>query len=167
MFDLEQSKVTSVLGVDESPLALQRGSKLIRAVQLKCRQQPELKGKVMPRVKLCQVLYTLLGSVQGAVSCVWTVVAKLCYSAVADDLVWRLAFALQGSVTTGDLLEQDGWGSWQGCDAAVACEVVEHVHNPDAFAQSLLGSLRCSISATLDTLSVSGAVEPLLYTFLD
>lgn len=55
MFDPEQTKVTSVLGVDESPVALQRGSQLMSTVQLQCRQQEELKGKVLPAVKLCEV----------------------------------------------------------------------------------------------------------------
>lgn len=58
MLDPEQSKVVSVLGVDESPVALQRGSKLIPSVQLKCAQQEELQGKPLPSVKLCQVLHT-------------------------------------------------------------------------------------------------------------
>lgn len=49
---------------------------------------------------------------------------------------------MQGSVTQAPLLDAAGWGSWHGCDAAVACEVVEHVHEPDAFARSLLVALR-------------------------
>lgn len=58
LVDPEQSTVGSVLGVDESPVALQRGSKLIPSVQLKCRQQEELRDKPLPSVKLCQVLRT-------------------------------------------------------------------------------------------------------------
>jgi hypothetical protein len=52
-----ERNVTSVLGVDELPLAMQRGSKLIPAVQLKCKKQPELQGKPLPAVKLCQVRF--------------------------------------------------------------------------------------------------------------
>ena len=58
-----------VLGVDESPVALQRGSKLIPSVQLKCRQQDELKGKPMPSVKLCKVLYPAHGLNDAVVFC--------------------------------------------------------------------------------------------------
>lgn len=50
---------------------------------------------------------------------------------------------VQGSVTQAPLLDAAGWGEWRGCDAAVACEVVEHVHDPDAFARGLLHALRC------------------------
>jgi hypothetical protein len=50
---------------------------------------------------------------------------------------------VQASLTEGALLEAAGWGGWAGCDATVACEVVEHVHDTDAFARCLLGALRC------------------------
>eukprot|EP00892_Ulva_mutabilis_P000362 jgi/Ulvmu1/10326/UM061_0009.1 len=49
---------------------------------------------------------------------------------------------LQGSVTQAALLGAAGWGRWHGCDGAVACEVVEHVHEPDVFARCLLQALR-------------------------
>ena len=39
------------------------------------------------------------------------------------------------------------WGEWAGCDAAVACEVVEHVHDTHAFAACLLGTLRWGLGA--------------------
>ena len=55
--------------MDESPVALQRGSKLIPSVQLKCRQQDELKGKPMPSVKLCKVLYPAHGLNDAVVFC--------------------------------------------------------------------------------------------------
>jgi trans-aconitate methyltransferase len=58
-----ERNVMSVLGVDESPLAMQRGSKLIPAVQLKCKKQPELQGKPLPAVKLCQVCFSPLTGV--------------------------------------------------------------------------------------------------------
>lgn len=71
---------------------------------------------------------------------------------------------MQGSVTQGPLLEREGWGEWQGCDAAVACEVVEHVHNPEAFAQTLLGSLRCtSLPAFYANLSCSKTYLPVTF----
>lgn len=50
---------------------------------------------------------------------------------------------MQASLTEGPLLSIEGWGGWAGCDAAVACEVVEHVTDTDAFARCLLGALRC------------------------
>lgn len=56
--------------------------------------------------------------------------------------------AVQGSVTEAPLLDAAGWGEWRGCDAAVACEVVEHVHDPDAFAHSLLHALRCASASS-------------------
>lgn len=56
---------------------------------------------------------------------------------------------MQGSCVEGALLEQAGWGSLAGCDVAVACEVVEHVLEPDALAMCMLAALKCEPLAYL------------------
>ena len=44
----------------------------------------------------------------------------------------------------GEALQSaEGWGAVCGCDAAVACEVVEHLTQPDGLAVSMLGAIRC------------------------
>ena len=49
---------------------------------------------------------------------------------------------LQGNILEGDLQAASGWGSVRGCDAVVACEVVEHMHHPDGLAVAILGAIR-------------------------
>jgi hypothetical protein len=52
---------------------------------------------------------------------------------------------VQGTVVEGPLLSVSGWGPWHGCDAAVSCEVVEHVLDTDGFARALFHALRCAL----------------------